>query len=371
MSEVCWVSIDPVNRKVDFYPRSIALRIEKSYNDRDPLSSSACILGKDFFNSTIHFHQSGSCYQTTPGMSLGRAGFKQPGYRSVKRVVKDPSSSQIIIYSKQVHGEWRIASNYNDSEIQFDETIPQECIVEGSADFTDNVYNRFDPWSGADLTSGAFDASVVVWQWCRGLPERQGNLMALSDEWWCPYLQNQNSIIESAFSAHRDNAEIEIQNVGTYTICFNGDQSFASQRDSSRTKHRMVRRVIKTIQELKVMIDRMICSPVDIDEIISQLPDGTTPHHFFCAITQCIMVDPVKTIDGHTYDRPAIERWFLNHDTSPLTGLSLVSKTLVPNAIIRNQIEKFIAEHTPEQPTEQPPEQSLPQNVEQTLVVGE
>ena len=359
MSKVCWLSIDPVRRKVDFYPRSIALRIEESYNHRDSMSLSRCILGNDFFNATIHFHQSGSCYQTTPGMSMGRAGFKQPGYRSVKRIVKDPSSSQITIYSKQVHGEWRIASNYDDYEIRFDETIPQDCIVEGSAGLTDNVYNRFDPWSGADLTSGAFDASVVVWQWCRGVPERQGNLMALSDEWWCPYLQNQNSIIESAFSEHRDNAEIEIQDHGTYTICFNNDNSFASQRDSSRTKHRLVRRVIKTIQELKIMIDRMGCPPLDIDEIISQLPDDTTPHHFFCAITQGIMVDPVKTIDGHTYDRPAIERWFQDHNTSPLTGLPLVSKTLVPNTIVRNQIEKFIKEHT----EPQPPEQNLTQNV--------
>ena len=32
MTEVCWVSVDPVRRKVDFYPRAIALRIEKSYH---------------------------------------------------------------------------------------------------------------------------------------------------------------------------------------------------------------------------------------------------------------------------------------------------------------------------------------------------
>jgi hypothetical protein len=34
------------------------------------------VLGKDFFNCTIHFYTSETCYQTTPGMSMGRAGFK-------------------------------------------------------------------------------------------------------------------------------------------------------------------------------------------------------------------------------------------------------------------------------------------------------
>lgn len=32
--EIAWLSVDPVRRKVDFYPRSIAQRIEKSYNER-------------------------------------------------------------------------------------------------------------------------------------------------------------------------------------------------------------------------------------------------------------------------------------------------------------------------------------------------
>ena len=102
-TEVCWLSVDPVRRKVDFYPRPIAARIEKSYHERDPWAPSACVLGSDFFNATVHFHPSGSCYQTTPGMSMGRAGFKQPGYRSVKRVVKPADGSgRVAIYSKQV-----------------------------------------------------------------------------------------------------------------------------------------------------------------------------------------------------------------------------------------------------------------------------
>ena len=348
MTEVVWLSVNPVKRQLDFYPKAIAMRIEKAYGERDPWQPSTCVLGSDFFNATVHFHVSGSCYQTTPGMSMGRAGFKQPGYRSVKRATKPASGDSVVVFSKQVRGEWRLAATEAESEVKFEERMPPECIVEGGADLTDDVFNRLNPWSGDDLTSGAWDNNVVVWQWCRGTPENQGNLMALSEEWWCPYLQEQNLTIETAFKAQRNNAEIEILDRGTYTIQFNGDQSFASQRDSTRTKYRMVRRSIKSVQDVKVMLDRMATPPFDLDELITQLPDGTVPHHFFCAITQAIMSDPVKTIDGMIYDRSAIERWFQDHSTSPLTGLSLASKALTPNVTLREQIEAFVQQHMPQ-----------------------
>jgi hypothetical protein len=131
---VAWVSVDPVRRKLDFYPKAISAKVEKSYNERDPWSPSACVLGSDFFNATVHFHPSGSCYQTTPGMSMGRAGFKQPGYRSVKRIVKPEDGSSIVIFGKQVHGEWRIAANEVESEVKFEASMPTDCLVEGTAD---------------------------------------------------------------------------------------------------------------------------------------------------------------------------------------------------------------------------------------------
>jgi len=43
------------------------------------------------------------------------------------------------------------------------------------------------------------------------------------------------------------------------------------------------------------------------------------------------MVDPVVTADGHTYERAAIEQWLRVHDTSPMTGQPLPSKTLSPD----------------------------------------
>ena len=340
MPSVCWCSVDPVRRKIDFYPRAIAVRIEKSYGDRDPWVSSMCTLGSDFFNATVHFHTTGCFYQTTPGMSMGRAGYKQPGYRSVQRVVKDPDSENIIIYSTQVHGEWRIAAREEGSDMRFEEPIPVDCLVDSTSE--ELIDYNLRVWTGEDLSSSAWDATVIVWQWCRGVPERQGNLLALSDEWWCPYLANENSSIETAFSSNELCVDIELAICGTRTFKFTPGQAFASQNDYTNNKCRMVRRTTKTIQQLKMMLDRMSAPhPINLSELLSTLPDGTVPHHFFCCITQDIMSDPVKTSDGHIYDRHAIERWFQEHDTSPLTGLHLASTVLEPQSALRQQMESF------------------------------
>jgi hypothetical protein len=62
---------------------------------------------------------------------------------------------------------------------------------------------------------------------------------------------------------------------------------------------------------------------------------------FTCPITQEIMKDPVCTIDGHSYERKAIETWFERRITSPLTGALLGSRTIFPNHALRGSIEDW------------------------------
>ena len=97
----------------------------------------------------------------------------------------------------------------------------------------------------------------------------------------------------------------------------------------------------------------MSTPPLDLSELAAALPTDTFPHHFFCPISQDVMADPVKTIDNHTYDRAFIERWFKQKNTSPLTGLHLASKALVPHPALRLEIEEFVKSlspgHEPEQ----------------------
>jgi len=55
-----------------------------------------------------------------------------------------------------------------------------------------------------------------------------------------------------------------------------------------------------------------------------------------CPITSGIMRDPVILVaSGHTYEREAIENWFQNHNTDPLTGEALRDKSLIPNYALK------------------------------------
>lgn len=62
------------------------------------------------------------------------------------------------------------------------------------------------------------------------------------------------------------------------------------------------------------------------------------PHECLCPITHSVMSDPVSTADGHTYDRESIEKWLEENNTSPVTGLQLATRTLIPNHSLRSII---------------------------------
>jgi hypothetical protein len=69
------------------------------------------------------------------------------------------------------------------------------------------------------------------------------------------------------------------------------------------------------------------------------------PENFKCPINMTLMRNPVICIDGHSYERSAIEEWFQKSNKSPLTNLVLESKILIPNHSLRKSIEEFIETH--------------------------
>mmetsp|Transcript_14649 Transcript_14649/g.19117 ORF Transcript_14649/g.19117 Transcript_14649/m.19117 type:complete len:273 (+) Transcript_14649:1228-2046(+) len=56
-----------------------------------------------------------------------------------------------------------------------------------------------------------------------------------------------------------------------------------------------------------------------------------------CPITGESMKEPVVAADGHTYEKIAITRWFLQSDKSPLTGERILHKEVVPNYSLMSQ----------------------------------
>lgn len=341
MASVIWLSIDPVRKKIDFYPKGIAQRIEKEYMERDIYIPSSCVLGSDFFNSTIHFHYTGSCYQTTPAMAMGRAGFKQPGYRSVKRVELEDDQTHIKILSKQVHGEWRISFDHNDSDHEFNEEIDRSAVLNLSENNLTDV--SINTWKSDDLDSKELDKNVVVWQWCKGTPENNGDIFKLPNKWWIPYDFDNTNVIENAYHLNHNNTTIELPVIGSRDVIFQHNSCYAQQKTLDGTKVRFVRRVVKTVKELKEMFTNIDIPEIDISSLLDALPDGSIPPHFNCCILQDIMSDPVKTVDGFIYERDAIERWFQHKHTAPLTGLTLSSIVLEPCVDLKKQIDEFKA----------------------------
>lgn len=65
-------------------------------------------------------------------------------------------------------------------------------------------------------------------------------------------------------------------------------------------------------------------------------------HSFFCPITQDVMIDPVETSSGKTFERSAIEKWFAEgHNLCPLTFTTLDTSVLRPNVTLRRSIEEW------------------------------
>ncbi len=71
-------------------------------------------------------------------------------------------------------------------------------------------------------------------------------------------------------------------------------------------------------------------------------PQVEVPAHFQCPITMELMQDPVMIATGHTYDRPAIQRWLdQGHRTCPVTGARLRHFEFIPNMAIRTAIQTW------------------------------
>ena len=76
---------------------------------------------------------------------------------------------------------------------------------------------------------------------------------------------------------------------------------------------------------------------------------ASPPSSFMCPITHEMMVDPVFTADGHTFERKAIAKWFERHCTRPATNKQLEHTVLTSNFALKKAIAprpNILALHT-------------------------
>tara|TARA_A100001015_G_C14915558_1_gene682208 strand:- start:237 stop:779 length:543 start_codon:yes stop_codon:yes gene_type:complete len=65
------------------------------------------------------------------------------------------------------------------------------------------------------------------------------------------------------------------------------------------------------------------------------------PPECYCPITTEVFEDAVVLEDGFTYENEAIMEWLRVHDTSPMTGETLFTKTIFPNKVIMQLIRRL------------------------------
>lgn len=346
---IAWFSLDPVNNKVDFYPHTIASKIETDYqqavknttvrNTTDLDYIERCVLGSSFFNATIHINLMGEHVQTTSSQG-GRGYYKPAGYRDVRRIYV-PDTKRLTVYvNKTPYDEWRICMEKDNIHVHAID-IPENVILQ---EFDYNPVIQATPWNLEEYSETTKNKDVICWEWCRGTPETTSNLLNLDVNWWIPYNNDTNRIIEFFYTKNNEVAPIQVGKENK-TIHFLQGSCYAKQKSVDKTKVRNVRRTVKTLQEVYNSIERF--KNVKIDQIdISDFDE--IPHEFICSISQDIMYDPVKTEDGHTYERKAIEKWFEGSMKSPLTGLNLKTTALIQNTELKSKIDQFLIHYKKE-----------------------
>ena len=75
--------------------------------------------------------------------------------------------------------------------------------------------------------------------------------------------------------------------------------------------------------------------------------EGYIKKNWICPITKMIFFEPVVARDGIVYEKQAIEEWFENNDTSPITK-DKIKKILMRAVIIKNAIEEYFKNNSTE-----------------------
>ncbi|KAL9655530.1 hypothetical protein ABK040_002197 [Willaertia magna] len=84
-------------------------------------------------------------------------------------------------------------------------------------------------------------------------------------------------------------------------------------------------------------------SCLNIDEIERKINKWKSNlEELYCPISHQIMKDPVILETGHTFERHSIEEWLLNNNTCPITRKQLEYLELVPNMMIKLNVDKEI-----------------------------
>jgi len=108
------------------------------------------------------------------------------------------------------------------------------------------------------------------------------------------------------------------------------DEEALRKEEEAREKEKKLEELMTEKKELERKLRQL--------EEAKKAADEEPPDNFLCPITFAIMEDPVLAMDGHSYERHAIEDWLKRNNTSPKTNVPLISKQLLPNHNLKSMI---------------------------------
>ena len=98
----------------------------------------------------------------------------------------------------------------------------------------------------------------------------------------------------------------------------------------------------KEIEEKKKEIEEKNLNEEKLNKFMLKIDDNIIPESFICPITQSIMIDPVISPYGISYEKYAIENWLSKNNVDPFSQKPLHKEQLVRNFALKNAIREFI-----------------------------
>ena len=132
----------------------------------------------------------------------------------------------------------------------------------------------------------------------------------------------------------------------------------AEQEVSESSSHEQLSFRASYLKKCLQIFERAIATPSSCQLLAEEKgdcnrPAGNTSQHAFhqpfqsfkCPITKEVMWDPVQIASGQTYERSAIEKWFLQHTTCPTMAVELKDLNVHPNIALRQSIAEWREKH--------------------------
>merc|ERR1719198_850122 len=175
---VIWLSLDPRRKKLNVYPKDVAMCIEQCFQAKR-LSVCLSRFGGYYMGATVELEntKSGHPEQHT----------RQGGRRDVRRIEILPSAREVVVHVFREHG-WKITddSSFTNVEECRVQLFGHEQILAAEVPGTRGTKNDVERREArlATVRKTDDDGHMAVWEWCRAVNVKFDELGRLPAEMW-------------------------------------------------------------------------------------------------------------------------------------------------------------------------------------------